>query len=135
MKRITISFSIILLSLFASITTTAQTSFDCLGIWAYVTLDPKTTPVIDGHYAIQFPNPPYRITSIDGPGSPTIFNNSYDGYTHVYLRRKIIDIEASTIDNNQLFLEVWVDKRDSFTGSQCFYFVVLCLPEDRDKDI
>lgn len=105
--------------------------FDTLGIWAYVTLDPATTPVIDGHYAVQFPEPPEHVTGVQGPAQPKIFNNSYDGYVHLYIKKNIFDLEIELLEGHQVEYEVYVNRWVEIPGggiAQCYYMVVMCLP-------
>ncbi|MDD6018865.1 MAG: hypothetical protein PUD26_00500 [bacterium] len=133
MKKILFVFAFIVVAMASSISVKAQTSggFDVLGIWAYVTLDPATTPVVNGYYAVQFPEPPEDVTRVDGPGQPKIFNNSYDGYVHLYIKKNIFDLEIELLEGHQVEYEVYVNRTTSIPGggtSQCYYYVVMCLP-------
>lgn len=131
MKKYLLIFALIVVAMASSFSVKAQSmsGFDVLGTWAYVTLDPATTPVIDGYYAVQFPEPPEGVARIDGPGQPVYYTDS--GYVHLYIRKKLFDIEIELLEGHQVECEVYVNRTTSIPGggsSQCYYFVVMCLP-------
>ena len=100
------------------------------GCHVSVTLD-ESTPVVNGFYEIVFPNPPEEVDRVDGPGSPVVWNNSYDGYTHVYIRKCVLDTEIAEANRDQIELELfvkrWTDIPTLSPGIQCYYYVILCL--------
>lgn len=133
MKKIYFILTLALCAICLPFTGKAQTSggFDTLGIWAYVTLDPQTTPVVDGYYSVQFPAPPERVVRIDGPGQPVVWNNYNDGYVHLYIKKNLFDIEVEGINTSQVEFEMYVERWASIPGggtAQCYYMVVMCMP-------
>ena len=132
MKKYTKIISLALFFILNVFVAKAQNSggFDVLGVWAYVTLD-ESTPVVNGFYEIVFPNPPEEVDRVDGPGSPVVWNNSYDGYTHVYTRKCVLDTEIAEANRDQIELELfvkrWTDIPTLSPGIQCYYYVILCL--------
>ena len=127
-----------LIALFVSLTCPAKTSgSDCLGVWCTIDVNLNELTNREARYTITVPPEGiapelhYSSLSIQGPGSPHLFNYLGTTVDIIFLKNQFLaEYEEEPTER---FCELYVDKYvdawgvPSSSGNQCYYLIRLLI--------